>query len=94
MNLTAPGLRLAPTTTPAFDEETRRTRQLRSMLTLALLYITALVAVIVLPESADIGCILGGLAGHTLYAFASLSLKWRDDASLAYARGRLRHRLA
>lgn len=90
MNLTVPALPL-PTT---IEEDSGRTRQLRSLLTLALLYITALVAVIVLPDGADVGCVLGGLAGHTLYAMAILTLKRRDASSLAYARGRLRRRFA
>lgn len=89
MNVSLPDLRLHPG-----EDDTGRTRQFRSLLSLLALYVVALVAVIVLPDAVDIGCILGGIAGHMFYAATKLAWQWRDASSLAYAKGRLRHRYA
>jgi hypothetical protein len=87
MNVSLPQIQLRAT-----EEDAARARQFRSLLSLLALYTTALVAVVVLPDGADIGCILGGIAGHMLYAGAKLALEWRDASSLAYARGRILRR--
>ncbi len=69
-------------------EETARLRRLRSLLALFSLYATALFMVVVLSEGADIGCVLGGIAGHVLYATHRVVSCWRDAASLEGAKAR------
>lgn len=73
---------------------------MRSLLALFALYAAALLIVVVVTEGADIGCILGGIAGHVLYATHRVVGCWRDAASLEDAKARaafplsLRPRLA
>ena len=74
------------------EEDSSHARQIRSLLSLFVLYAAALVAVIVLPDGADIGCILAGIAGHVLYAGSKLALEWRDASCLAGARLRVYRR--
>lgn len=94
MNLSLPALRLQTRHEGAIRAVRPDHVQLRSLLALLAVYAAALVAVIVLPDGADVGCILGGIAGHMFYAAAKLALQWRDASSLAYARLRLRRRMA
>jgi hypothetical protein len=70
-------------------EEAARLRRLRSLLALFALYATALLFVVVVSEGADIGCILGGIAGHVLYATHRVAGCWRDAASLEDAKARV-----
>jgi hypothetical protein len=71
-------------------DEALRVRRLRSLLALFVLYAVALLSVIVMSDGADVGCILGGIAGHVLYATARLITTWRDDCWLEDARARTR----
>lgn len=61
---------------------------MRSLLGLFSLYAVALLFVITLSEGADIGCILGGIAGHVLYATVRILASWRDAAGLEDAKVR------
>ncbi|HVH41055.1 MAG TPA: hypothetical protein VM925_01890 [Labilithrix sp.] len=65
---------------------------MRSLLSLFALYAAALVAVIFLPDGADVGCILAGIAGHVFYAGTKLALEWRDASWLAGVRLRVYRR--
>lgn len=80
----------------AQSDETARLRRLRSLLALFALYASALLAVIVLSDGADVGCILAGIAGHVLYATHRMVASWRDASWLEHARDRMlaRHRFA
>jgi hypothetical protein len=69
-------------------EEAARLRRLRSLLALLALYAAALLIVVVTSEGADIGCVLGGIAGHVLYATHRVVGRWRDAASLEDAKTR------
>jgi hypothetical protein len=69
-------------------EENARLRRLRSLLALFALYAAALLIVVTLSEGADIGCVLGGIAGHVLYATHRVVRCWRDAASLEDAKAR------
>ena len=69
-------------------EETARLRRLRSLLGLFALYAAALLIVVMVSEGADIGCILGGIAGHVLYAAHRVVGSWRDAALLEDAKTR------
>jgi len=62
---------------------------MQSLLALLSLYAASLLAVVFLSDGADIGCILGGIAGHVLYATHRTALAWRDAAWLEEAKGRL-----
>lgn len=77
-------------------DEAARLRRLRSLLALFSLYAGALLAVIVLSDGADVGCILAGIAGHVLYATYRMVTSWRDASWLEQARDRIyaRRRLA
>jgi hypothetical protein len=75
-------------------EETLRLRRLRSLLALFSLYAGALLAVIVLSDGADVGCILAGISGHVLYATWRMVTTWRDASWLEQARERLMPRRA
>ena len=98
MNLSLPTSRLrALPITPSpyeIDADAARLRQLRALLSLFALY-TGLLAVILLSDGADIGCILAGIGGHVLYASGKTALAWREATWLEAARVRvLRRRLA
>lgn len=69
-------------------EDGARVRRMRSLLGLFALYATALLVVVMVSEGADIGCILGGIAGHVLYATQRVVRSWRDAASLEDAKTR------
>jgi len=73
----------------ASAEETLRLRRLRSLLALFSLYAGALLAVIVLSDGADVGCILAGISGHVLYATYRMVTTWRDATWLEHARERM-----
>jgi hypothetical protein len=79
-------------------EENARLRRLRSLLGLFSLYAAALFIVVAVSDGADIGCILGGVAGHVLYATLRIVSSWRDAAWLEDAKvrsvSRLRFRMA
>jgi hypothetical protein len=75
-------------------EEVTRLRRLRSLLGLFALYAAALIALVVLSDGADIGCVLGGIAGHVLYATARVVSSWRDAAGLEDAKTRTIARLS
>ena len=101
MNLSFPtsrvrALPISPSPYELDDEETGRVRQLRALLSLFALYAAALLAVILLSDGADIGCILAGIGGHVLYASAKTALAWREATWFEAARARvlLRRRLA
>ena len=70
-------------------EETLRLRRLRSLLALFSLYAGALLAVIILSDGADVGCILAGIAGHVLYATCRMLTDFRDASWLEQARERM-----
>ena len=70
-------------------EEATRHRRIRSLLGLFALYAAALLIVVLVSEGADIGCILGGIAGHVLYATHRVVGCWRDAASLEDAKARV-----
>lgn len=69
-------------------EEAVRLRRLRSLLGLFSLYAAALLVVVTLSDGADIGCILGGIAGHALYAAHRIVSSWRDATWLEDAKAR------
>lgn len=99
MNLSLPTSRVRALPIPPspyeIDEDSGRVRQLRALLSLFALYAMALLAVILLSDGADIGCILAGIGGHVLYASAKTALAWRDATWLEAARARVvRRRLA
>lgn len=73
----------------ANSDEAARLRRLRSLLALFSLYAGALLAVIVLSDGADVGCILAGIAGHVLYATWRMVTSWRDATWLEEARERI-----
>jgi hypothetical protein len=93
MNLSLPShrLRAVPIVRDP-GEDTTRIERLRSLLSLFALYAAALLAVIVLSDGADIGCILAGIAGHVLYASAKTAHAWREASWLDAARQRLYRR--
>jgi hypothetical protein len=70
-------------------EEGARLRRLRSLLALFALYAAALLMVVMVSEGADLGCILGGIAGHVVYALGRVVGCWRDAASLEDAKARV-----
>jgi hypothetical protein len=76
----------------ANSDEAARLRRLRSLLALFSLYAGALLAVIVLSDGADVGCILAGIAGHVLYATYRMVTSWRDASWLEEARDRVHAR--
>lgn len=78
------------------SDETAHLKRLRALLALFSLYSGALLAVIVLSDGADVGCILAGIAGHVLYATHRMVTSWRDASWLEHARDRMfaRRRLA
>jgi len=77
----------------ADHEEASRLKRLWSLLGLFSLYAAALLIVVMVSDGADIGCILGGIAGHVLYATHRIACSWRDAAWLedAKARAATRH---
>jgi hypothetical protein len=80
-----------PTTTGmawADHEEASRLKRLWSLLGLFSLYAAALLIVVTVADGADIGCILGGIAGHVLYATHRILASWRDAAWLEDAKQR------
>jgi hypothetical protein len=81
-----------PTTTGinwADHEEASRLKRLWSLLGLFSLYAVALLVVVTVSDGADIGCILGGIAGHVLYATHRIVRSWRDAAWLEDAKFRV-----
>jgi hypothetical protein len=86
-------LRALTAANDTWSDETGRLRRLQSLLALLSLYAAALLAVIALSDGADIGCILGGIAGHVLYATHRMAALWRDDAWMDEARARLAARV-
>ncbi|HEY8078473.1 MAG TPA: hypothetical protein VIF62_30295 [Labilithrix sp.] len=70
-------------------EEAGRLRRLRGLLALFALYAAALLAVTLLSDGADVGCVLAGISGHVMYATLRLVAEWRDAAWLDHARRRL-----
>ncbi len=75
-------------------EEAARHKRIRSLLGLFALYATALGLVLALSDGADIGCILGAIAGHVLYATHRIVTTWRNASWLDQARDRLAGRVA
>lgn len=73
----------------AIHDDAARLSRLRSMLGLFSLYAAALLAVVLVSDGADVGCILGGIAGHVLYATHRIVSSWRDAAWLEDAKHRL-----
>ena len=70
----------------AVVDDAARLRRLQSLLALLSLYAAALLVVMTVSDGADIGCILGGIAGHVLYATHKMVVAWRDAAWLDHAR--------
>jgi hypothetical protein len=81
-----------PIVIDGLTDESARIRRLRALLALFALYAGALLAVILLSDGADIGCILAGIAGHVLYATYRMVASWRDASWLEQARMRLEAR--
>lgn len=75
------------------QEDSARLRRMHSLIGLFALYTVVLLIVIALSDGADIGCVLGGIAGHVLYATHRLITSWRDAAWLENARARMTRRL-
>lgn len=73
----------------AHHEETSRLRRLRSLLALFALYASSLLFIVLVSEGADIGCILGGIAAHVLFATWRIFGTWRDAAYLEEAKARI-----
>jgi|GEM_PF-6346155 len=82
----------APHATAVIDGA--RLRRLEALLALLTLYAAALLVVISVSDGADIGCILGGIAGHVLYATRRMALAWRDAVWIADAKTRVGGRTA
>lgn len=80
--------RLTPLSAWSTHEEVASHRRVRSLLTLFALYAGALLLVATVSDGADLGCILGGIAGHVLYAARRIANGWRDAASLEAAKAR------
>lgn len=76
------------------EEDSARLKRLRALVSLFALYATALLAVILISDGADIGCILAGIAGHVLYASGKTALAWREASWLERARARVAKRMA
>jgi hypothetical protein len=74
-------------------EEVARLRRMRSLIALFSLYTAVLLVVVMISDGADIGCVLGGIAGHVLYATHRLIVSWRDAAWLEHARVQASRRL-
>lgn len=89
MNQALPSLTARSTALWARSDETARLRRLRSLLSLFALYAGSLLAVTLLSDGADIGCILAGIAGHVLYATGRMVTAFRDASFLEEAR--IRH---
>lgn len=70
------------------QEEASRLKRLRTLLSLFALYAAALLAVTLLSDGADVGCVLAGISGHVMYATFRLVASWRDAAWLDHARRR------
>src|SRR5690348_13380708 len=84
----APAQRRSVRSSWSRHEDTARLRRLHSLLALFALYAASLLIVVMVSEGADIGCILGGIAGHVLYAAHRFVGCWRDAASLEDAKHR------
>ena len=67
-------------------DDAARLKRLWSLLGLFALYAVALLAVVVVSDGADVGCILGGIAGHVLFATHRIISSWRDAAWLEDAK--------
>ncbi len=80
MNVTLPTSRVAAVSAGVGGDDLGRLRRLQSLLALLSLYAAALLVVIAFSDGADIGCILGGIAGHVLYATHRMAVSFRDDA--------------
>lgn len=93
MNLSLPEITSSPLSLTV-EEDSARARQFRSLVSLFALYAAALLAVLVVPDGEDIGCILAGIAGHVIYASVKLRSSWRDASWLAVVRVRVRRRYA
>ena len=74
-------------------EDAARLKRLWSLLGLFSLYSVALLIVVVVSDGADVGCILGGIAGHVLYASHRIVSSWRDAAWLEDAKVRAAARM-
>jgi hypothetical protein len=59
------------------------------LLALFSLYAAALFVLVLVTDGADIGCVLGGIAGHVLYASHRIALSWRDASGLEDAKARV-----
>lgn len=79
-------------------EDAAYLRRLRGLLALFALYAAALLAVTMVSDGADVGCILAGIAAHVLYATRRIVTAWRDaswlDARREEVRLRARARVA
>jgi hypothetical protein len=53
------------------------------------LYAATLLAVTLVSDGADVGCILAGISGHVFYATFRLVGAWRDATWLDHARARV-----
>lgn len=74
-------------------DDAARNRRLRALFGLLSLYTAALLVVIALSDGADLGCILVGVAAHSLYAAHRTFASWRDAAQLEDAKARTVARL-
>lgn len=93
MNHALPSTSTATAITWTDHEEAARLKRLWSLLGLFSLYSAALLVVVIVSDGADVGCILGGIAGHVLYASHRIVSSWRDAAWLEEAKARAAVRL-
>lgn len=73
---------------PSASEPTQL-RHLQSLVTLIMLYAGTLLFVSVVSDSADVGCIFAGIAGHVLWATGKTALAWREASWIDAARHRV-----
>lgn len=83
--LSAPAaFQIAPART-AWEPDAAQMKRMRGLIGLFALYAIALFSVVLLSDGGDVGCILGGIAGHVFYASHKIATAWRD-ASYVTAR--------
>lgn len=73
----------------ARHEEATRHRRVRSLVGLLGLYAAALMIVTMVSDGPDIGCVLGGIGGHVLYATRRVVSSWRTASRLERAKARV-----
>jgi hypothetical protein len=74
---------------PAFAADRARQRRISSLLVLFGLYTVALLLIVILSDSDEIGATLVGIFGHVIYAAVRLVGTWREASWLEDVRTRL-----